>query len=126
MSNMQAATQNHPTVLMISDFDYQMLMQRFEAPAPNRTFRILEEYPSAAFVHKATNRVIGYMRYELKDGKLQVHYLHLTEKGKDYGKKIVGFLQVLPDVREIEGFVLSGDSLLLKKTGLVIDERAIS
>jgi len=124
--NVEAINETHPTVMMISDFDYRTLMERYEAPAPNRTFRIFEEYPSAAFVHKGTDKVIGYMRYELQDGKLQVHYLHLTEKGKDYGKKIVRFLSAIPDVRETKGFVLSGDSLLLEKTGLVIDERAIS
>ncbi|MDR3589468.1 MAG: hypothetical protein P4N41_07370 [Negativicutes bacterium] len=126
MLNLDAINQTHPTVMMIPDFDYRILLQNFEAPTPNRTFRILEEYPSAAFVHKDTNRVIGYMRYELREGRFQVHYLYLTEKGKDYGKKIVRFLGALPGVRETNGFILSGDSLLLEKTGLVIDERAIS
>jgi hypothetical protein len=124
--NIEAINATHPTVMMISDFDYRMLMQRYQAPAPNQTFRILEEYDSAAFVHKVTEKVIGYLRYELQNGMLQVHYLHLTEKGKDYGTKIVRFLSAIPDVRETKGFVLSGNSLFLEKTGLIIDERAIS
>lgn len=126
MLNIEAINLAHPSVMMISDFDYLRLMEKYKAPEPNRTFRILEEYASAAFVQKGTDKVIGYMRYEVEDDKLYIHYLHLTEKGKDYGRKIVRFLDAIPGIKEIKGFVMAGDSILLEKTGLFIDEFAVS
>jgi hypothetical protein len=121
--NIAIANEVNPTVMMISDFDYETLLQRYKAPSPNNTFSILEEYAAAAFVHKATDKVIGYMRYEMADGRLHIHYLFLTEKGRDYGRNIVRFLSTIPDVHETRGVVISGDSLFLEKTGLIIDEK---